>query len=101
MRFSKNVIWTFGARLAMVVNSVLAGIVVARWLGADGVGKLAVINVSVITLVQLGSLGLPSANTYFIAKDPEQFRKTTINSTLFALFAGSLLALGLAASAQL
>ena len=95
MSFSRNVIWTFGARLAMVVNSVLAGIIVARWLGADGVGKLAVINVSVITLVQLGSLGLPSANTYFIAKDPNQFRRASLNSLLFAIIGGGLLAFGL------
>jgi O-antigen/teichoic acid export membrane protein len=95
MSFSKNVIWTFGARLAMVVNSVLAGIIVARWLGADGVGKLAVINVSVITLVQLGSLGLPSANTYFIAKDTNQFRRASVNSLLFAIIGGGLLAFGL------
>ena len=95
MSFSKNVIWTFGARLAMVVNSVLAGIVVARWLGADGVGKLAVINVSVITLVQLGSLGLPSANAYFIAKDTNQFRRASVNSLLFAIIGGGLLACGL------
>src|SRR6185295_912102 len=95
MSFSKNVIWTFGARLAMVVNSVLAGIIVARWLGADGVGKLAVINVSVITLVQLGSLGLPSANTYFIAKDTNQFRRAALNSWLFAIIGGGLLAIGL------
>src|ERR1043166_554911 len=95
MSFSRNVIWTFGARLAMVVNSVLAGIIVARWLGADGVGKLAVINVSVITLVQLGSLGLPSANTYFIAKDTNQFRRAAVNSLLFAIIGGGLLATGL------
>jgi O-antigen/teichoic acid export membrane protein len=95
MGFSKNVIWTFGARLAMVVNSVLAGIIVARWLGADGVGKLAVINVSVITLVQLGSLGLPSANAYFIAKDTNQFRRASVNSLLFAITGGGLLAFGL------
>jgi len=94
--FSVQVLWTFGARLAMVVNSVLAGIIVARWLGADGVGKLAVINVSVITLVQLGSLGLPSANTYFIAKDTNQFRRAALNSLLFAIVGGGLLATGLA-----
>src|SRR4029079_16004515 len=70
-------------------------IIVARWLGADGVGKLAVINVSVITLVQLGSLGLPSANTYFIAKDTNQFRRAAVNSLSFALVGGGLLAFGL------
>jgi hypothetical protein len=33
------------------------------------VGALAVINVAVATIVQLGSFGLPSSNTYFIAQD--------------------------------
>jgi O-antigen/teichoic acid export membrane protein len=68
-RFSLNVAWTFAARVLMVLNSVLAGIVVARWLGASGVGELAVINVAVSTIVQLGAFGLPSSNTYFIAQD--------------------------------
>ena len=79
----------------MIVNSVAAGVIVARWLGARGVGELAVINVAVTTIVQLGSFGLPSSNTYFIAKDRAHFRTATINSLLFALFAGSLLAIAL------
>ena len=56
----------------MLINSVVAGVVVARWLGAKGVGELAVINVAIFTLVQLGSFGLPSANTYFIAQSQKQ-----------------------------
>lgn len=85
----------------MIGNSVLAGIIIAQWLGAEGVGKLAVINVSVMTLVQLGSLGFPSSNTYFISKDPEHFRSAALNSFAFAVMAGSLLAVGLAVAAQL
>jgi O-antigen/teichoic acid export membrane protein len=84
----------------MIINSVVAGVIVARWLGVEGVGQLAVINVTITTLVQLGSLGLPSANTYFIAKDQNYFRKAAVNSFLFAMFAGSLLAWGLALTAQ-
>ena len=98
--FSLHVLGTFGTRLAMIANSVAAGIVVARWLGADGVGKLAVINVSVATVVQLGSLGLPSANTYFIAKDPSKLRTAMLNSLAIALADGILLALALALSAS-
>lgn len=85
----------------MIGNSVLAGIVVAHWLGVEGVGQLAVINVSVTTLVQLGSLGFPSSNTYFISKDPELFRSATLNSFAFAIVAGSILAVGLVLAAQL
>jgi O-antigen/teichoic acid export membrane protein len=90
--------WTFATRLLMIFNSVVAGIIVARWLGAKGVGELAVINVAVATVVQLGSFGLPSSNTYFIAQDQERFRSAAINSLIFALLVGSLLALALGAT---
>jgi O-antigen/teichoic acid export membrane protein len=87
------VLWTLATRLLMIVNSVVAGVIVARWLGAHGVGELAVINVAVTTIVQLGSFGLPSSNTYFIAKDQAHFRAAAINSLLFALVIGSVLAI--------
>jgi O-antigen/teichoic acid export membrane protein len=90
--------WTFATRLLMIFNSVVAGIIVARWLGARGVGELAVINVAVATVVQLGSFGLPSSNTYFIAQDQERFRAAAINSLIFALAVGSLLALALSST---
>jgi O-antigen/teichoic acid export membrane protein len=59
---------------------------------------LAVINVAVATVVQLGSFGLPSSNTYFIAQDQERFRAAAINSLIFGLAVGSLLALALSAT---
>jgi len=93
--------WTFATRLLMIVNSVVAGVIVAWWLGAEGVGQLAVINVAVATIVQLGSFGLPSSNTYFIAQDQARFRAAAINSLIFALGIGVLLALALTAVASL
>jgi len=101
MSFSSHVAWTFATRLLMICNSVAAGIIVARWLGAEGVGQLAVINVAVATIVQLGSFGLPSSNTYFIAQDQAHFRSAAVNSLIFALVAGSILALALSALASL
>lgn len=92
-RFSRDVAWTLATRLLMIVNSVAAGIIVAHWLGAEGVGELAVINVAVTTIVQLASFGLPSSNTYFIAQDRAHFRAATVNSLVFALAIGSVLAL--------
>ena len=94
-QFSLQVAGTLGARLLMIANSVLAGIIVARWLGAEGLGQLAVINVAVATIVQLASVGLPSANTYFIAQDNRHFRAAAINALVFALVVGSLLAVAL------
>ena len=100
-RFSRDVAWTLGTRVLMIVNSVAAGIIVAHWLGAKGVGELAVINVAVTTIVQLGSFGLPSSNTYFIAKDRAHFRAATVNSFLFAGLGGAVLAVGLSVVASL
>ena len=94
-RFSAHVAWTLATRVVMIVNSVVAGVIVARWLGVSRVGELAVINVAVATVVQLASFGLPSSNTYFIAQDRAHFRAATINSLLFASVIGSLLAVAL------
>src|ERR1051325_4678784 len=101
MRFTSQVAWTFATRLLMIFNSVAAGIIIAHWLGADGVGALAVINVAVATIVQLGSFDLPSSNTYFIAQDRTHFRAAAINSLIFALGVGTILALGLSTVASL
>lgn len=100
-RFSRDVVWTLATRLLMIVNSVAAGIIVAHWLGAKGVGELAVINVAVTTIVQLGSFGLPSSNTYFIAQDRAHFRAAVVNSLLFATLVGVVLALALSVVAGL
>src|ERR1700741_4225752 len=97
LSFSSQVTWTFVTRLLMIGNSLVAGIIVAHWLGAEGVGQLAGINMAVATIVQLGSFGLPSSNTYFIARDQAHFRAATINSLIFALGVGALLALVLSA----
>src|SRR5919106_1037978 len=93
--FTAQIGWTFATRLLMIFNSVVAGIIVAWWLGAEGVGQLAVINVTVATIVQLASFGLPSASTYFIAQDQARTRTAAINSLVFALVIGSILALAL------
>src|SRR5215217_3703788 len=101
MKFSSQIGWTFATRLLMIFNSVVAGVIVAWWLGADGVGQLAVINVAVATVVQIGSFGLPSSNTYFIAQDQSHFRAAAINSMIFALGIGAVLALALMAIASI
>ena len=98
-KFSTHVAGTLATRLLMIGSSVAAGIIVARWLGAKGVGELAVINVAVTTIVQLGSFGLPSSNTWFIAQDRDHFRAAAVNSFLFALLIGSVLAVALNAIA--
>src|SRR2546430_1116111 len=98
-RFSVHVAWTLTARVLMTINSVAAGIIVARWLKADGLGQLNVINVAVATVVQLSSAGLPSANTYFIAQDKSRLAPVAVNSIIFVVLVGGLLALCLTGAA--
>ncbi|MGB7922303.1 MAG: oligosaccharide flippase family protein, partial [Pyrinomonadaceae bacterium] len=99
--FTAHVAWTLAARLLMVANSMVASIVVARLLGAGGLGALAVLNTAIAITLQLGSAGLPSANTYFIARDRECLASVWANALIFAAIAGSALALGLAGLAAL
>lgn len=101
VRFASHVAWTLAARLLMVANSLAASIIVARHLGAGGLGTLAVLNTAIAIASQLGSAGLPSSNTYFIARERKYLAPAWSNALIFALIAGSALALGLAGLAAL
>src|SRR5436305_14851399 len=67
--FASGVAVTFATRLLILLCIVGSSVVVARWLGPEGTGALAVLNVTVALALQLGSVGLTSATTYFVAKD--------------------------------
>src|SRR5207253_3276377 len=64
---------------------------VARWLGREGLGALAVLSVTVALALQIGSAGLPSANTYFISRDRKRLGAAWANALVFALAAGIVL----------
>ncbi|HEV8588570.1 MAG TPA: polysaccharide biosynthesis C-terminal domain-containing protein [Pyrinomonadaceae bacterium] len=99
--FVSGVVLTFGTRLLMLAGVFGSGIVIARWLGPDGFGAYAVVNVTVALALQIGSAGLPSANTYFIARDRNTVGQIWANAIVFALLIGSLLAAGVLALAWL
>ena len=73
----------------MAVNSVLAGILVARLLGAESLGTLVVLNVTVSGITQFSLFSLNTANTYFTAGDRELLIPAAVNGTFFALLSGS------------
>jgi len=91
--FTSGVALTLATRLLMLAGGVGASIVVARWLGPEGFGTLAVLNATVALTLQIASAGLPSANTYVIAKDRNSLGPVWANAILFALGVGALAAL--------
>jgi O-antigen/teichoic acid export membrane protein len=93
--FSTAIALTLVTRLLMLAGALGTSIIVAHWLGAGGLGSLAVINVTVALAVQLGCAGLPSANTYYISQDRRNLGKIWSNSLLFAILAGTLIAVGI------
>jgi O-antigen/teichoic acid export membrane protein len=95
--FMSGVALTFGTRLIMLVSMVGSSVVVARWLGPVGLGTVAVLNAIVMLALQVGSAGLPSANTYFIAKDRKSLGPVWANAIAFALIAGTGIAIAVVA----
>lgn len=93
--FSTAIALTLVTRLLILAGTLGTSIIVGRWLGAGGLGALAVINVTVALAVQLGCAGLPSANTYFISQDRRNLGKIWSNSLFFAILAGTSIAVGI------
>ena len=100
-RFARHIGWTLAARLLLVANSVGVGVIVARWLGAEGLGQYAVLTVTVNNLVQIGGAGLTAANVFFVARERELLPTVSINALWFALGGGVALAGGIVAAAWL
>jgi O-antigen/teichoic acid export membrane protein len=99
--FLTHTAWTFGARLLMAANSLLAGVIIARWLGAASFGVFAVINVTVGNAVQFGGAGLTAANTYFVSRERSRFTQAALNAAIYALTGGVALACATALVARL
>lgn len=79
----------------MAANSVIAGILVARMLGPESFGILVVLNVTVSTAIQLSTMGLPTANTYFTAGNSKLLAPAAANGLVFAFIVGSIFTLAI------
>jgi O-antigen/teichoic acid export membrane protein len=99
--FTGGVALTFATRLLMLVGAVGASVIVGRRLGPEGLGALAVLNTTVILALSIGSLGLTSANTYFLSQDRKRLGPAWANTIIFAFVWGALLLLILVALAEI
>lgn len=98
--FASGVALTIVTRLLMLVGTVGASVIVARWLGPEGLGSLAVLNTTIVLALTIGSLGLTSSNTYFIAKDRRTLAPVWANAIVFGLLCGTLVAFAVLALAR-
>src|SRR6266404_894771 len=89
--FMGGVALTFATRLLMLLGVVGSSVIVARRLGPEGFGTLAVLTATVAMAVQIGSAGLPSANVYFVARDRKRLGPVWANSLAFAFGGGAML----------
>jgi O-antigen/teichoic acid export membrane protein len=90
--FGVDVVLTTGGKVIFVLCGALMTVIIARQLGPGGQGTFAVAYSLTLLLVQLGSIGLPIANPYFVARDPAARRAIVIHSLWIAV----VVALGLA-----
>lgn len=98
--FASGVMLTVLTRLLMLAGVLGASVIVARWLGAAGLGSLAVLNTTIVLALSIGSLGLTSSNTYLIAQDRKMLAPVWMNATVFSLLVGTVVALVVLALAK-
>jgi O-antigen/teichoic acid export membrane protein len=77
---ASSVFLMFGTRVLVQVFSIAGTVVLARTLGPDGRGSIAVALSFALLLVQFGSFGLESANLYFAARDLQRIGTIVLNS---------------------
>src|SRR5437764_3757343 len=99
--FASGVSLTIVTRLLMLLGTVGSSVIVGRWLGPEGLGSLAVLNTTIVLALSIGSLGLTSANTYFIAKDRQTLAPVWANAIVFAMLGGTFVAIVVVTLARL
>ena len=88
-RLRTDVLLMLGAKAAAMVLSIVGTVVIARALGVEGRGAVAVAFSLTLLLVQFGTLGMVTANPYFAARDASARAQIVANSFwLAAVFGG-------------
>jgi O-antigen/teichoic acid export membrane protein len=102
-RLARGTFWMLMSKGVGQGFSFLASMVTARYLGAAGFGKLGIVLVTVNMFAVLGSAGLGSVTTKYVAQfresNPERAGRVIGMSSAIAVTAGALVGVGLIAAA--
>jgi O-antigen/teichoic acid export membrane protein len=90
MGYIRQVALTYAVRLAGIPIGLAYGIVVARTLGPGDFGILVAIGAAIMTVSQIGSLGLPTAALKTAAARPELTPALIANARVVGAVAGAL-----------
>ena len=91
-RLRTDVFQTFGGKATTLVLGLLTALAIARQLGPTAQGVFAVAYVLGLMLIQVGNVGLTSANPYFAAREPGTIPRIVGNALWLALGLGAVLA---------
>lgn len=91
--FVGDVSLTLTSRGVGIFISLLASIVVARYVGPGGKGVLAILGVVSGIVVQLGNFGLHASTTYFVARDQTSLPQVASNCFWFGIAIGTALSM--------
>lgn len=80
--FVRQIAATFGTRVSVIGLGVVTSVLVARALGPDGRGTLAVAAALTGLAIQFGNLGLHASNTWAVARDPNLLPALAANSLI-------------------
>ena len=87
-RLRTDVLLMLGAKGAAMVLNVVSTVIIARALGVEGRGAVAVAFSLTLLLVQLGTFGMVTANPYFAARDAAARSRIVANSLWLAAVLG-------------
>jgi O-antigen/teichoic acid export membrane protein len=89
--FARQVAQTYGVRVVVMVAGMVSSILLARALGPQGRGLFAVASTLLALGIQFGNLGLPSSNTYQVAREPRSLPSLLANSLVLSLVLGTVI----------
>lgn len=89
----RQVTHTLTTRVVLLPLGLLTSVMVTRALGPEGRGELAVATTLAALAVQLSNLGLPTSNTFVVARRPELLGAVAANALAASVALGGLSAL--------
>lgn len=98
VRFVRHVAMTGGAQAVQATSAMIAGVVVARALGADAKGTLSVLTALGGMAVMLASLGVQLSGVYFLGRFKSERDAVLSNNLLVAVTGGLVTTVGLGAA---